>query len=96
MTAARAARMCPSVCLFLGILLSLRQPKASVRLCDFVFVQTFIFVCVQRSGLTSVCVSMHESWARIPSVDKKNVINEEIRGKCVPNWNMWCQGSGRG
>ena len=27
-----------------------------------------IFACGQQSDWTSVCVSMHESWARIPSV----------------------------
>ena len=29
----------------------------------------FIFACTQRNGWTSGCISMHQSWARNPSVD---------------------------
>ena len=53
----------------------------------------FTFACAQRSSWTSVCVSMHQSWARIPSVDffLKTLINQELRVKCVLNWNKSCR-----
>ena len=52
--------------------------------------------CAQRSSWTSVCVSMHKSWARNLSVGFFfKSINQEIRVKCVLNWNILCQCGGR-
>lgn len=51
----------------------------------FVIVQAFVFTCAQRSSWTGVCVSMHESWAQIPSFSFfffKSKKSENLRQVC--------------
>ena len=60
----------------------------------FVLVQALIIACAHWSSLTSVCVSVHNAWALNPlghKFDYFNHINQEIRTKCVLNWNICYQ-----
>ena len=41
-----------------------------INMNNFMFVQAYIFACAQLSGWPSVCVSVHESWARVKSAYK--------------------------
>ena len=68
-----------------------------IHMYNFVFGQAFIFACAQWSGST-VCVSVLESWPRIPSKHKFDFFKsskQEICDKCVLNWNIWCRGGGQ-
>lgn len=68
-----------------------------INLYNGLFVQAFVRVCAHsglpKQGVASHAVVMGYHKDTSPTIIF-NLINQEIRAKCVLSWNMWREGDG--